>query len=296
VTPDITITNIKKAEAVIAAVGLPPCPKIYLDISDEMQKPASDFTRICDLVNKDMPLAAMVLQIANSPFYGFAGRIDAISQAVSVLGLNNLHNIIATVSLHKVLSGGHSQEILWRHSLASAMIAAHIAKKSKVVKDSQAYTAGLFHDCGVAALLKKFESYKEIFGFALAASPAEGLPDKFDTVIGLEVTKYHTNHATLSYVMAKTWGLSDSVLSVILHHHDIGINDCKQPPEKHLSAILRLADFIESSCRRSNPVIINRETWLSAHKCTLSDMGLIESDLDAIEKESYDLINDNNWI
>lgn len=295
---DISEASIRKAEYIIAAAGLPPCPRIYLDISNEVNKPLPDLARISELVNRDLSLAAIILQVANSPFYGLAGRIDSISQAIGMLGSNNLLNIVVTVSLRNVIGIGDSDlaRALWRHSLSTAMLSAHIARKSKIVDDAHAYTAGLFHDCGVAILLKKFPLYRELVGLALAPSPVEGLPGKFDTIIGFEVTRFRTSHATISYIMAKTWGLSDTCLAAILNHHDVEWAVRQEAVNGRLAAILHVADFLDSSnIVLSGAHNVDRKAWLDEHKGTLNNIDIDEDKFGVLEDESCALINDNEW-
>ena len=94
---------------------LPQSVQRVLDTLDRAQASAEDLTRA---IEKDQVLAAKVLRLANSPFYGFPTRIASLGHAVAVLGMNVVKGLAvgATVfNMMKVAAMGP----LWRHSLAS---------------------------------------------------------------------------------------------------------------------------------------------------------------------------------
>jgi HD-like signal output (HDOD) protein len=51
-------------------------------------RPTVSTEEIGSIIEKDQVLAAKVLRLANSPFYGFPSRIGSVTHAVIVLGFN----------------------------------------------------------------------------------------------------------------------------------------------------------------------------------------------------------------
>jgi HD-like signal output (HDOD) protein len=52
-----------------------------------------DIAVLVDIIGRDPVIAARVLKVANSPYYGFERQIDSVHRAVVMLGLDVVRNI-----------------------------------------------------------------------------------------------------------------------------------------------------------------------------------------------------------
>lgn len=211
-------------EQAVLNLGIPPCPKILLDLAEEARKDEPDLHRIEKLICADVGLSAALIKTVNSPFYGLRNKVHSIMQAIHMLGLSQLSLMVMAMVLRDVLKNlSHVEmERFWDNSSRVAIISSYIAcrlpyigtsahKQRQLFKD-EAYTYGLFQDCGIPIMLNHYEGYKE----TLRAANLQA-EQKFTAV---EDAAYGKNHAMIGYVMAKSWGLPDEMTEAIRFHHE----------------------------------------------------------------------------
>ena len=89
-------------EIVAACDTLKSLPAVYHRIREALEAPDSSLTDVARLIAHDGVIAGRVLQVVNSPLYGFSGQIGDIMRAVQILGMQQLHDIVLAMSLGKV--------------------------------------------------------------------------------------------------------------------------------------------------------------------------------------------------
>jgi hypothetical protein len=110
---------------------LPSLPRVYsalITTLSQSDAPTADVVRI---LKQDIALCAKLLQLANSSFFQLAQRITGVERAVVYLGFNMVKNLVLSVELFqaaKSIPAGYSVDLLQRHSLATANLAARLLK------------------------------------------------------------------------------------------------------------------------------------------------------------------------
>jgi len=159
---------------ILGSVGqLPPMPQTVLKARQIMSNPGSDFKELGDLLETDQAIAAKVLKLANSSYYGLSGKISSIKHASVVLGHKALGELITmggTASiLGKNLEGyGLDAGELWRHSLGVAFGSRIIANRKNPALANDAFTSRLLHDAGKLILNPYLMERKELFDQLIA--------------------------------------------------------------------------------------------------------------------------------
>lgn len=203
------------AEGILKSIRIPPCPDVVLALMEEARQDEVDFGKLVKLISGDVSLAASMLKTANSPFFCLRNKVSSVQQAVSVLGLKNLMQIVRGSALQNALGGEKVQmERFWDRSNFTAVVAGHMSRHVEGVSREEAYTCGLFHDCGIPILMSKFPDYKD----TLAASNKSA-----ELLIVIEDQHYATNHAIVGSMLARNWCLPDYISRAILVHHDHSI-------------------------------------------------------------------------
>ncbi|HUL13005.1 MAG TPA: HDOD domain-containing protein [Methylococcaceae bacterium] len=114
---------------------------------------------IARLVSQDVGLTARLLRIANSASYGLRDRIDNIHQAVAVVGMNDLANLVlATVAVRRfarIRQDLVDMEEFWRRSVLAGVAARILAEETHVTHPERLFVAGLLHDIGSLILYCK---------------------------------------------------------------------------------------------------------------------------------------------
>ncbi|MFN8548473.1 MAG: HDOD domain-containing protein [Candidatus Eisenbacteria bacterium] len=139
-------------EAILAAIDdLPPFPPVAARLLELLDDPDSSAADIARAISRDQALAAKVLRIGNSSFYGFAQQVTSLPQAVVVLGLRTVRDLVLLDSL-PLRSRGKSmtaiEKELWVHSVGAAFAARFLAMRGSWIDSDAAFLCGLFHDVG----------------------------------------------------------------------------------------------------------------------------------------------------
>jgi HD-like signal output (HDOD) protein len=273
-----TEIDTQAAENILKSIQIPPCPGVVVALMEEVRKPEVDFSKLVKLISGDVSLAASMLKTANSPFFALRNKVNSVQQAVSVLGLKNITQIVTGLALRKTLGGDSvSMERFWDRSNFTAVVASHMAARLHGVSREDAYTHGLFHDCGIPILMQKFPDYKD--KLAAANSAAE-------LVITVEDESYATNHAVVGNILARNWFLPAHISEAILVHHDHTIfanpDDHATPTVCVLVAITLIAEHIVASFLD----MPDDAEWLSGGQKALDYLGLGAEDLADITEDA----------
>jgi hypothetical protein len=158
-------------ESSLKDIGIPPRPAILQRISDEMLKDEPDFRRLANIIGADVSLAAGLIKTANSPFFGTRSRVRSVNEALVMLGLDVASRAVAGLILRKVFPASLHLERFWDASARIARLSGWLAKRvgHNKLRQDDAYTFGLFRDCGIPVLLMRFPGYNKV----LAAANAE---------------------------------------------------------------------------------------------------------------------------
>ena len=214
---------------------LPPMPKIIYKAREVMANPMSGFKEIAEVIETDQAIAAKVLQVSNSAYYGLSGMVSSIHQATVVLGHKTLEQLITMVSATSLL-GSHLKGYrmgsgnLWQHSLAVALCSRLIAKDRAPAMENDAFSVGLIHDAGKLALDRYLLERKVQVDQALTAG-----------VNFLEVEKQVLgfDHTELASELCAKWKLPENHVSAMRYHHNPGASNGNQ-----LAYIIHTANHI----------------------------------------------------
>ena len=216
--------------------NLPPMPNVILKIQRLLADPNSHVKQIVRYIEADQAIAAKVLKIANSPFYGMSGKVSSIQHAAVILGFKTLGEVttIAGFSslLGKKLPGyGYNSDELWRHSLAVAVASQIIAEKIKPELIYEALIAGLIHDIGKLILdpyvLEKREAFRNLIQVG------------DQTFLKAEKQILGFDHAQIASEVCNHWEFPEILtLSIKYHHYPSRSNG------NEMAFILHLADYI----------------------------------------------------
>ena len=211
------VSEEKQLALLLQGVDIPPCPAVLIELDAELKKEAPDQREIARLVSQDVALSGQLMRIANSPGFGNGRKLSSILQALNVLGDQQIFNLLVAQLMKVALSdpAGVSMERFWETSALTAKLSAELARRLRCVRPDVAYTFGLFHDCGIPLIMKRFPQFREVLAEANAAEELK-FTEVEDKALG-------TNHAVVGYFLARRWHLSACVSEGILYHHDYSV-------------------------------------------------------------------------
>lgn len=185
----------------------------------------TDRAQITEWVEKDPAIAARVLRLANSPFFGLPHEVESIAHAVSLVGLRSLQSLaLAAVVMDQFKTTDPALELAhkahWRHSIAVAVCAQALARKARVAVDT-AFTAGLLNDLGRLAMLTvdpaRQWQVREQFRQALAVQTQA--VDITALQLQTEQTVWGFDHGQVGEMLARQWQLPGSLRRCMALHH-----------------------------------------------------------------------------
>ncbi|MFZ5569037.1 MAG: HDOD domain-containing protein [Thermodesulfobacteriota bacterium] len=225
-----------KKKILRALKDLPPMPQVVLKAQQVMADPGSSFKELGAIIETDQAIAARVLKLANSAYYGLRGMVSSIHQATVVLGYEALGELITVVGaaglIDNILTGYRLESgFLWQHSLAVAFGSKIIAQKRYPRLENDAFSAGLLHDAG-KIVMDPFVQEKE-------ADFDKIMEDGKTTFLSAEQKILGFDHAEITYEICQKWGIPDSQSLAIKFHHYPSRSEGNE-----LAYILHLADLI----------------------------------------------------
>jgi HD-like signal output (HDOD) protein len=261
----------------LSGVTIPACPAILTQLMDELNSHHINSKKIAGLVSQDAGISAIVIRTANSPFIGSGRRIDSISDAIRILGFGSLTNLVREALLQNSINDNNaSLERFWDSSRYTAIAGKRLASIIGKVNPDTAYTFGLFHDCGIPLLTKRYPEYKDVL--------REANKNTRRVFTDIEEEALGTSHAIIGYYLARAWGLGDAITQGILHHHDYAqLEDPRNLNNEayHLIAINVMAEYAASTHLRT----VQDAEWMRAREAVAVCLGYVASDLDDVVED-----------
>lgn len=206
----------EQIQQALQGITIPPQPQIMVDLQFEQYMPDPDLETIAKLISQDPGLSGALLKLVNSPHFGLSNKIGSIQRAVNLLGSRSIINLINAQSI----KGEMSDETIvtlnrfWDTAQDVANTCLTLAKRTGIQAADEAYTLGLFHDCGIPLMLKRFPNYMEVLEEAYAKAGEE------TRVVDTENHTFNTNHSVVGYFTAKSWRLPEHLSAAIANHHN----------------------------------------------------------------------------
>ncbi|WP_339482720.1 HDOD domain-containing protein [Pseudomonas sivasensis] len=272
----------EQIQQALQGISVPPQPQIMVDLQMEQYMPDPDLEVIARLISQDPGLSGALLKIVNSPYYGLSNKIASIQRAVNLLGSRSIINLINAQSIRGEMSDDTIVTLnrFWDTAQDVAMTCLTLAKRTGSQTVDEAYALGLFHDCGVPLMLKRFPNYMTV----LEQAYANAGPDC--RVVDTENNAFNTNHAVVGYYTAKSWRLPEHVTDAIANHHNALVvfsdESSRNPQVKNLLAILKMAEHICSSYRVLGNQSVDHE-WNAIGPLVLDYVGLSDYDFESMK-------------
>lgn len=228
----------------LQGISVPPQPQIMVDLQMEQVMPCPDLKAIARLISQDPGLSGALLKIVNSAYFGLSNKVASIQRAVNLLGSRSVINMVNALSIRSEMSDETIVTLnrFWDNAQDVAMTCLTLAKRVGSQAVDEAYSLGLFHNCGIPLMLKRFPGYMEVIEQAYATTD----PDQ--RIVDVENRLLSTNHAVVGYFTARSWNLPPHLCEAIAQHHNalaIFSDDSGRDAQlKNLLAILKMAEHI----------------------------------------------------
>jgi len=227
----------KDLEQIIMAAGdLPTIPIVATKVMQLMEDENATADDLARVVASDPAVAARVLKISNSSFYGCQRQIQTLPHAIMMLGFVTLKSVVVAASVKQVYHPfGLTEKLLWEHSFGAGLAARIIASETRVVNAEEAFLGGLFHDLG--KIIMNFLD-KEKFQEVMQRSYNDGID--FEQA---EKTLFPYTHEEVGALVIKKWNFPDHLMKAVMAHHSLALAEDEDPYLVRLTCVVSLANI-----------------------------------------------------
>ena len=138
---------------------LPSMPDVYLRVREVVEDPKASMLDLARALSLDVAMTARVLKLVNSPFYGLSERIETVSRAASILGMQPLHDLVLATAVattfSRISSTTMDMKTFWRNSVERGLLARVIAQTYHVIDSERLFVGGLLSDIGHLVMFQK---------------------------------------------------------------------------------------------------------------------------------------------
>jgi putative nucleotidyltransferase with HDIG domain len=224
--------------------SVPSLPLLYSKLDETINHPRSSIADIAKVLSEDQGLAARILKLANSPLFGYFSKIDTITQAVTIIGIQQVRDLALAISVMGLFKGLPEDLItmdrFWRHSIGAAMAARVLATSQRETNLERFFVAGILHDIG---RLVMFLRIPDICREMLTTAKEQQL-----CLFDVERQQLGFDHADVGGSLLRRWKLPIRVAEPVEYHHRC--SQAGQFPRE--SAILHCADLIAHALEFGN--------------------------------------------
>jgi putative nucleotidyltransferase with HDIG domain len=221
---------------IMSASDLPTIPVVATKVMQLIEDENVSAEELAKVVASDPAVAARVLKISNSSFYGCQRQIQTLSHAIVVLGFGTLKSLVVAASVKQVYQPyGLTEKMLWEHSFGAGLAARMIAKEIRRVSSEEAFLGGLFHDIGKIILntldSQRFQSVMQrSYNYGVSFEEAEQMV-------------YPYTHSEVGGLVIKKWNFPDLLMKAVLQHHTFDFDADEDLYQVHLTCVVGLANM-----------------------------------------------------
>jgi len=191
-------------------------PTLYYKVRNALSDPEVVIQTLSELISTDPSLAAAVLRIANSAFYGFPRKIETLSRAIGLIGLNQLGDIVLASTLASTFQGIRPQKMdmtrFWRGSIRRALLCRSMARHLEERDPERFFILGLLSDMGHLVLYQAQPDLAAII-LDMASCSLVDVAQKERAMLGCDF-------AEVGAALILKWQLPESFANVVRHQLD----------------------------------------------------------------------------
>ena len=208
-------------ERVKALHSLPPMPETAAQILNLRAIPDVKVEKIVEVIEKDPVLVAQIVSYANSAFFGQAGSVKSLKDAIfRVLGVDAVMNMALALSVGSTFkipqAGPVGAKAIWKSAIYSASLMQHLSMLmpwGKRPNPGTAYLVGLLHDLGLLVLGHLFTDEYIEFNEYLEKSKHENIIVAENEVLGI-------SHLEVGKMVMRMWNMPEELIATATYFTD----------------------------------------------------------------------------
>jgi HD-like signal output (HDOD) protein len=196
-------------------VQLPSIPGKYMEIFEELSSDRLSIERVAEIVEEDPAMTVSVLRLVNSGFFGLGNRVGSVMEAIGLLGLELLRNLVLSAGVFSKFDtqGTFSIERFSARCINVANFARQLASLKSISKNmiDEVFISGMLCDIGLLVFNSMMrEKYERIVTYA---------HEMKKPILEAEKEVLGATHAELGAYLMALWGFDDHIVETIAYHH-----------------------------------------------------------------------------
>ena len=230
----------------LKATGQLPSPQgVALAILDLMQQDDVTIQEVTHVIQTDPALSGRLIKFANSAHFGTRRSIVSIYEAVMLIGMPMVRQLVLGFSVLSHSRNGKCKtfdyEEFWSRSLATAIANQALSARAKTAAE-ETFTCGLLSKVGRLAMATLFPD-------KYAAIQNEAAEKSSDELIRLEQEQFATDHNELTVALLKEWGFPEVFMETVYHHENPDNGNFQEGSRAYtLAHALRLSACLAKVC------------------------------------------------
>ncbi len=249
---------------------LPVFPENLAQLQKLLSNPEVHLQDVAQVIEKDFTLSTEILKIVNSAQYMLPNKVSSINNAVSLMGIKGLNNLLFSVGAQKAMDKKYGRlEPLWEHSYRCASYAYNIAKKFKMAaKADDAYIGGILHDVGKILVSHLFPHLLDTIN--------KHCRDKGYGNTLMENLAIGGAHDKIGEEITRRWNFPEIITDMIGYHHKPLL---ASEENQDLVDIVYLANILSH--------VHDREFLFAAMEPSIQEKFQLKSEADALALEDF---------
>ena len=235
ITPDTLLQNCPELSTL---------PSVYHKLNEAINSPNCTTGIISRIVSQDAVLTMKVLRMVNSAFYGFPQEIEDIPQAILIIGLQQLNDLVlanTVISLfEKQKTTLFSMEDFWKFSIASGLSSRILGDLSNKRFSDRLFVGGLLHNIGRLVMAI---SEPDLLVKAHSTSVEKGI-----SMSQAEEEVFGFSNETMNFHLMNAWSIPSSIIDISSHY----LNPKSSESHQNEALIVSIANSIVSSLGLGN--------------------------------------------
>lgn len=229
----------------LGSIKVPPKPAILTRIEQEMRNGEANYVVLEKIISSDVSIAASLLKLANSAYFGRREEARSVKEALEILGLNHVAAALAALALRRTFAHVPHLTRFWDASARVASLSGWLSTQLSFSEcrpiPAEVYTFGLFRDSGIAVLMSFYADYVDVLRVANN--------DSQRPFTSIETDLMGADHTLVGTMLATEWTLPEEFRYGIEHHHDEAAirgtaSDLDRPLARHFMALAQTAEWI----------------------------------------------------
>jgi len=255
---------------------------VVSNIINTINNPSSTAKELKEIIQIDPPLTAKVLKLANSAYYSTRSKISEIEHAVIWVGYDAVKELALNQKVCEIFDKdesieGYSRYLLWKNSIAVALLGKMIFRREFGEKGEDIYAAGLLRNIGIIA---EDQFLQSDFGNTLkmAKNNKKNLTFAENGLFGYD-------HTDVGMEIAIDWKFPHELIKCIgFHHNPLGVDEAYL---KRKVYTLYIADYLcqENRIGYCDAPHLNDDLFLDCRKTLKIESYALQLIFDDMKKE-----------